>query len=44
MARHYQVISGDGHVETPPFWTKYVPEKWADRAPRLVQLEEGGEG
>ena len=44
MARHYKVISGDGHVETPPFWNKYVPEKWADRAPRLVQLEDGGEG
>ena len=44
MARHYKVISGDGHVETPPFWNKYVPEKWADRAPRLVRLEDGGEG
>lgn len=44
MARYYQTISGDGHVETPPFWNKYVPEKWADRAPRLVNLEDGGEG
>jgi predicted TIM-barrel fold metal-dependent hydrolase len=44
MARHYQVISADGHVETPPFWTKYVPEKWQDRAPRLARLEDGGEG
>ena len=44
MTRYYQTISGDGHVETPPLWNKYVPEKWQDRAPRLVNLEEGGEG
>ena len=34
MGRKYQVISADGHVETPPVWTKYVPEQWQDRAPR----------
>ena len=44
MGRQYQVISADGHVETPPVWTKYVPEQWQDRAPRLVNLPEGGEG
>ena len=44
MGRTYRVISADGHVETPPFWTKYVPEQWQDRAPRLVNLPEGGEG
>jgi predicted TIM-barrel fold metal-dependent hydrolase len=44
MGRKYQVISADGHVETPPVWTKYVPEQWQDRAPRLVNLPEGGEG
>ena len=44
MSRKYQVISADGHVETPPVWTKYVPEKWQDRAPRLVSLPDGGEG
>ena len=28
--RFYKVISGDGHVETPPeTWVKYVPERWA---------------
>ncbi len=44
MARHYQVISADGHVETPPDeWMKHVPEKYKDRAPRLVKLEDGGE-
>ncbi len=42
MARTYQVISADGHVEVPPeHWTKYVPERWKERAPRLVVLEEG---
>ena len=45
MGRKYQVISGDGHVETPPdVFVKYVPEKWKDRAPRLIHLPEGGEG
>ena len=45
MTRTYQVISADGHVETPPDgWHKYVPSKWRDRAPRLVPLPEGGEG
>ncbi len=45
MGRHYQVISADGHVETPPdTFVKYVPKKWRDRAPRLVALPEGGEG
>ena len=43
--RHYQVISADGHVETPPDpWVRYVPEKWKDRAPRLIELPDGGEG
>lgn len=45
MDRKYSVISADGHVETPPSsWVKYVPEKYRDRAPRLVPLPEGGEG
>ncbi|MEE9284857.1 MAG: amidohydrolase family protein [Dehalococcoidia bacterium] len=44
MERKYQVISADGHLETPPeAWVKYVPEKWRDRAPRLIKLPEGGE-
>jgi uncharacterized protein len=44
MGRKYQVISADGHVETPPVWTKYVPEEWQERAPRLISLPGGGEG
>jgi len=44
MARHYQVISGDGHIETPPdVWVKYVPEEYRDRAPRLINLHTGGQ-
>ena len=45
MARTYQVISADGHVETPPeSWIKYVPVQHRERAPRLIPLPEGGEG
>ena len=44
MARRHNVISADGHVETPPdTWVKYVPEQWRDRAPRLVDLPDGGD-
>jgi hypothetical protein len=42
MARKYQVISGDGHIETPPDFVKFVPEKFKDRAPRLITLPDGG--
>lgn len=39
MARTYQVISADGHVETPPDpWVRHVPDKFRDRAPRLIHL------
>ena len=45
MARTYQVISGDGHLEIPPEpWIRHVPEEHRDRAPRLVPLREGGHG
>jgi predicted TIM-barrel fold metal-dependent hydrolase len=45
MARHYRIISSDGHIESPPdVMLQYVPEKWHSRAPRLVPLPEGGEG
>lgn len=44
MGRKYQVISADGHVETPPVWVKYVPDQWKERAPRLIRLPDGGEG
>jgi uncharacterized protein len=45
MARKYRVISGDGHVETPPDgWLARVPEKHRDRAPRLIRLPDGSDG
>lgn len=45
MTRYYSVISADGHLEVPPdAWVKFVPEKWKDRAPRLVSAPEGGHG
>jgi predicted TIM-barrel fold metal-dependent hydrolase len=42
VGRKYQVISGDGHLETPPYFVKFVPDKWKDRAPRLITLPDGG--
>jgi uncharacterized protein len=42
MGRKYQIISGDGHIETPPEpWVARVAEKHRNRAPRLVRLPEG---
>lgn len=42
MARKYQVISGDGHLETPPDFVRFVPERYRDRAPKLITLPDGG--
>ena len=43
MARYYQVISGDGHLETPPdTFVKYVPAKWKNRAPQLLRIAASG--
>ena len=42
MGRKYQVISGDGHIETPPDFVKFVPDKFKERAPRLITLPDGG--
>jgi len=41
MGRKYTVISGDGHLETPPDFVQYVPDKWKDRAPKLISLPDG---
>jgi hypothetical protein len=32
MGRKYQIISGDGHLETPPDFVAFLPEKYQDRA------------
>lgn len=45
MTRKYRVISCDGHLEIPPdSWVRHVPQKYRERAPRLVSLPEGGQG
>lgn len=45
MARKYRVISADSHLEiSPDCWTRRVPAKYRDRAPRLVKLPTGGDG
>jgi predicted TIM-barrel fold metal-dependent hydrolase len=42
MGRKYRVISGDGHLETPPDFVAFLPEKYKDRAPKLIRLPDGG--
>jgi uncharacterized protein len=45
MAREYQLISADSHLEiSPDRWTPRVPRPHRDRAPRLVRLASGGDG
>ena len=42
MARQYRIISADSHLETDSKnWVHRVPEKYRDRAPRLVKTESG---
>jgi len=44
MGRKYQIISGDGHVETPPeSWIRHLPEEFRPYAPQLIHLRDGGE-
>lgn len=45
MASKYRLFSGDSHLEiSPERWTNRIPEKYRDRAPRLVKLANGGDG
>jgi predicted TIM-barrel fold metal-dependent hydrolase len=45
MPSNYQLFSADSHLEiSPSRWTDRVPEKYRDRAPRLVKLANGGDG
>ena len=45
MARAYQLVSGDSHLDLiPERWTSRVPAKWRERAPRLVKLPDGKDG
>jgi uncharacterized protein len=45
MATTYPIFSADSHLEiSPQRWTARVPEKFRDRAPRLIKLPNGGDG
>jgi predicted TIM-barrel fold metal-dependent hydrolase len=45
MASKYRLFSADSHLEiSPERWTPRVPEKYRDRAPRLIKLPNGGDG
>lgn len=45
MARDYEAVSADSHLEAPPdLWSSRLPDKYRDRAPHVVQLEDGGDG
>lgn len=42
MARRYNIISGDSHLDlSPERWVSHVPAKWRGQAPRVVRLESG---
>jgi predicted TIM-barrel fold metal-dependent hydrolase len=41
MVREYRYISGDSHLEIPPYWTERVPVQYRDWSPQLVRLEDG---
>ena len=44
MARRYRIISGDSHLEiSPERWRARTPDKFRDRAPRLLKLPNGGD-
>ena len=43
MAQKYGIFSADGHLEiSPERWTPRVPIKYRERAPRLIDLPDGG--
>lgn len=42
MARTYNVISADGHIDlNPDVWRDRVSAKWRDRAPKRVKMPDG---
>src|SRR5687768_15747671 len=42
MSIPYPVISADSHVNpNPSFWQDYLPARFKDRAPRLVDTADG---
>jgi predicted TIM-barrel fold metal-dependent hydrolase len=41
----YRVISTDNHInEAPDTWTKRLPAKYVDRAPKIMPVGDGGDG
>ncbi len=39
----YTLVSADAHILEPPgIWERWLPEKFQDRAPQLVEDSEGG--
>jgi predicted TIM-barrel fold metal-dependent hydrolase len=45
MASKYRLFSADSHLEiSPQRWNGRVPQKYRDRAPRLIKLPNGGDG
>jgi predicted TIM-barrel fold metal-dependent hydrolase len=43
--RDYTVISADAHLETPPsMWTVRLPAHLQEKAPKVVDLHDGGQG
>jgi predicted TIM-barrel fold metal-dependent hydrolase len=44
MARKYNVISADGHIDlNPDIWRDHVAAKWRDRAPKRVKMPNGSD-
>jgi predicted TIM-barrel fold metal-dependent hydrolase len=42
MARKYQLISADSHLDlSPELWKQHVPGRWREQAPRQVRLADG---
>ena len=42
MMNSYKILSSDSHVVEPPdLWTKRIDGEFVDRAPRLVEEEDG---
>jgi predicted TIM-barrel fold metal-dependent hydrolase len=40
----YRIVSADAHILEPPgIWENWLPEKYQDRAPKLVNDAEGGD-
>src|SRR5437867_1524802 len=42
MARKYDIISGDSHLDLPPDrWSHHVPARYREYGPKVVHLEKG---